>query len=269
MHIKFSTQIRRYLRGIAFAGMLLILCSGMSGLHAAHVRAAVEMASKNVLIPENTSKSDPYDTHIFPFSLDGNIWIGDEINGTQQQLTYNGTSFSPILAPDGSRIAYIANSQDHQPGDAGSANINIIDVDGKNPISLAMGAGLVSLPSWSPDSKQLAFVKGTRLITVNLQDLSSRVLSDKARFDQGLGIPNPAWSPSGKTLLCVLQEGQFSQLWSIDVDTGAKKLVNTTKYEDAPYGFSPAGDITYIQKDTNSKSNLYLISAGLEDRLLL
>jgi hypothetical protein len=270
MLINFSDQIRRYLLyGIALVGTLLILFFGMSGAHAAHAQGAAKIASRNILTPKNTSESNTYNTHIFPLLKDGDIWVVDEINGTQQQLTYNGMNYSPILAPNGSRIAYIATSQDHQPGNDVSANINIIDVDGKNPITFATGVGLVSLPSWSPDSNQLAFVKGTQLVTVNLQDLSSHVLSNNASFDNSIGIPNPVWSPSGKNLLCVLKEDQISQLWSIDIDTGTKNPVITKQYKDAPYGFSPAGDITYIQKDSSGKTNLYLKTAGLVAKVLL
>jgi hypothetical protein len=269
MHIYISDQIRKYLYGIALVGMLFVLCFGMGGSSVVHARVAAKMASSNILPHKNSLESNTYNTNIFPLAKDGNIWVVDGMTGMQQQLTYNGTDFSPILAPNGSKIAYIADNLDHQPGSTGSVDINIIDVNGKNHFSLVTGAGLVSLPSWSPDSKQLAFVKGAQLVTVNLQDMSSRVLSDKARFDQGIGIPNPVWSPSGKTLLCVLQEGQVSQLWSVNVDTGIKELVIAAKYKDAPYGFSPAGDITYVQKDSNGKSNLNLITAGLDGRQLL
>lgn len=269
MRINFSDKVRRYLYGIVLAGMLLILCFGMSGSHAAHAQAAAKMASGDMLTPNNSTENSTYNSHIFPLLKDGNIWVVDEISGTQLQLTYNGMNYSPILAPNGSRIAYIADTLDHQPGNDVSANINLIDVDGKNPVTLATGAGVVSLPAWSPDSTQLAFVKDAQLITVNLQDMSSHVLSDNASFDHSIGIPNPVWAPGGKTILCVLQDDQVSLLWSIDIDTGAKNPVIPTEYQDAPYGFSPAGDITYVQKDSTGGTNLYLIPAGLANKVLL
>lgn len=114
------------------------------------------------------------DPPIFSYR-NGDIWKYDLTSETATRLTtweYNG---GPILSPDGSKIAYLSVSSDFvaqfeagtasQTGGTAPANIWVMDVATESFTLIADQAGasasgiLRSLPSWSPDGRQLAWLQ--------------------------------------------------------------------------------------------------------------
>jgi hypothetical protein len=89
-------------------------------------------------------------------NLPGEVWI--------RQLTHRaGTTYDPVWAPDGSRIAFV--SQDH-----GSDDIYVIDPDGTNRWNYTPNVWEWDKhPSFSPDSQKIVFWsnrEGTKQIYV-------------------------------------------------------------------------------------------------------
>lgn len=105
----------------------------------------------------------------------GDIWKYDLTSETATKLTNWGYNGGPILSPDGGKIAYLSVSSDFksqfeagatsQTGGTAPANIWIMDVATESFTLIAdqTGAGaagiLRSLPSWSPDGRQLAWLQ--------------------------------------------------------------------------------------------------------------
>jgi len=86
----------------------------------------------------------------------------------REQLTndmYN--NWFPHISPDGKWIAFISFSQDVSPNDHPSYKrvmLRLMPVSGGQPKTIAYlygGQGTINVPSWSPDSKQIAFVSNS------------------------------------------------------------------------------------------------------------
>jgi len=214
--------------------------------------------------PTSTSIIGQSALTLIPFVQEGNIWLIDGDDRDRRKITSSGHDFAPLLSPDGTQVAYLTAAEQGAPS---PSRIQIIEIDGTNAISITARYGLVSLPAWSPDSQRLAFVQDAQLVIVDLRDMTRMILAANARFS-GIGAPRPAWSPDGGSIVCVLEEDGLSTLWLINLDDGGREQLTTLKYQDTPYGFSPAGDIAYVQPSEEGDSDLYLITPGLGNRIL-
>lgn len=97
-----------------------------------------------------------------PFAMDApprkNIYTSTTENMDEKQLTTDGHSFSPVLSPDGTRIAYLHVTADTCEHCLVSAKyeINVMNADGSEPHTVAAVDGPVML-SWSPDGRTLVY----------------------------------------------------------------------------------------------------------------
>ena len=95
---------------------------------------------------------------------------------------------SPALSPDGSKLAYVSNS-DLMLSNVGGSNARRVIAD------VSWEGGL----SWSPDGERIAFVRGygnqTAVVSAGVDGYDEKVL-----FDEGLRIRAPRWSPDGQRI---------------------------------------------------------------------
>ena len=98
------------------------------------------------------------------------IWRMRPDGSGQEQITsdeYN--NWFPHVSPDGRWVAILSYGQDVKPDDHPfyrQVYLRLIRPDGTAPRVLAYlygGQGTINVPSWSPDSKRLAFVSNTAL----------------------------------------------------------------------------------------------------------
>jgi Tol biopolymer transport system component len=169
------------------------------------------------------------------------------------QLTSSGNAAMPALSPDGKYVAYLqqddrgtglwirqtatASNQPvvaPQPGvelhgatvTPDSSFVDFLRTEGKNPRSLwrvpFLGGpprklidDVAGLPGWSPDGRQMAFVRGdnlnSMLVVADADGGHERVvLTTKApasRFNTGAFL-RPAWSPDGRVIAVVALDEQ-------------------------------------------------------------
>jgi Tol biopolymer transport system component len=139
-----------------------------------------------------------------------------------QQLTdEQGVEERASLSPDGKTIAY-------QVGPFGKRDIFLRRVGGRNPVNLTEShEGDDIEAAFSPDGNLIAFRSsrnGGGIYLMGATGESVRRLTD-------FGY-SPSWSPDGKKIVCgtegvidIMARSTTSQLWIIDVETGAKKLL--------------------------------------------
>jgi Tol biopolymer transport system component/predicted Ser/Thr protein kinase len=107
----------------------------------------------------------------------------------------------PRLSPDGERVAYTWTG----PGDR-SSNIYVKALGlGSRPLRVTDDGSDEASPAWSPDGRQIAFVRlvgsGAAIFTVPSQGGQERKLADVAGPARVLYfLPAPSWSPDGRWL---------------------------------------------------------------------
>jgi Tol biopolymer transport system component len=102
------------------------------------------------------------------FSGTMQLWRMKPDGSGQEQLTFDEyNNWFPHISPDGKMIAFISFPADIQPNDHPSYKrvmLRIMPVSGGAPRVLAYlygGQGTINVPSWSPDSKYIAFVSNS------------------------------------------------------------------------------------------------------------
>lgn len=133
-----------------------------------------------------------------------NLFALGENGAVRRELTRSGNAFGARLSPGGERIVFYRTA-------AASPNlvnhVFVMDFDGRNVLDLSAGAGgsySDSDPDWSPDGRQLVFVRTPRagapeLWTMNADGSNARRL---LRLSAATGVtreysPQPRWSPDG------------------------------------------------------------------------
>ncbi|MFI5166954.1 MAG: protein kinase [Thermoanaerobaculales bacterium] len=141
---------------------------------------------------------------------------------TVRQLTFaSGALSSPSLAPDGNTFVYVSDS-------AGNLDVFLQRVGGAKPINLTAGDQKDDTePAFSPTGDEIAFRSerdGGGIFVMGATGENRRRLTD-------FGF-QPTWSPDGKEIAVAtegvddpLNRNTESELWAIDVASGAKRLV--------------------------------------------
>jgi Tol biopolymer transport system component len=144
---------------------------------------------------------------------------------TSQLTDFEGLAWSP----DGAHLSFMS---DGRLGGAAGWQIGVADIDPAGDLTTLRRLRFDAesrdemLPSWSPDSSQLAFIldkDGVLQIGIGRPDGSDLRRVGPTTVDRnGFGY---AWSPDGRSLLISRRQGDVS-LWSVDVATGEATLVD-------------------------------------------
>jgi len=157
-----------------------------------------------------------------PVTQSQDIWLMAADGSGRRQLTTNPTAdWSPALAPDGSRVAFVSDR-------GGSADIWVMNTDGTGEAVNLTGSapGAQYAPAWSPDGTRIAYVSdetGMPNIYVMRADGTERYnLSN----DPGKRYNNPAWSPDSARIVYEFDYTSRDQdIETINVDGTGKTLV--------------------------------------------
>jgi acylaminoacyl-peptidase len=130
------------------------------------------------------------------YSLEGpDIYAFNAASGTVKQLTNRkGPDNSPVVSPDGSKIAYTGFDFKHQGYTV--THLYVMDADGSNPRALTTALDRdVNNPVWSADSKSVYFTADTRgaghLYRAALAGGVTQVTSGAVRFASAYAANEP------------------------------------------------------------------------------
>jgi TolB protein len=166
---------------------------------------------------------------VFSSRIEGDLYVINVHDGTSRKLIHTpGDDRNPIWSPDGSQIAYI--SFVHQDGIFGD-RIFVINADGSNNQMLSPEFSAQGMPSWSPNSRYLAFIgrtPGERYDSLYLADTYNpnapiRKLAENAYYSYTERWT--MWSPDGRYL--AFSARNANGLYTVEIGSGQiRELAN-------------------------------------------
>jgi Tol biopolymer transport system component len=176
-----------------------------------------------------------------------------------QLTTLAGQDLFPSLSPDGQFLVYASKA-------SGNWDVFLLRVGGENALNLTEKSPEDDTqPALSPDGKQIAFRserQGGGIFIMGATGESVRRLTDYGY--------NPAWSPDGEEIVCAKGNGVGTspldrtivptQLWAVNVSTGAKRLV--TEGDAVQPSWSPHGNRIAYWSVRAGQRDIWTIPAG-------
>ena len=161
-------------------------------------------------------------------------------------------NYYPVFAPDGMRIAYVSNLDEHYSRlslyvrDLADGSLASYDLGSSGWTHIcAFGhkvrSGVIGGASWRPDGRALVYVRQRTDRRGNLHnDLYEIDLTTEKsrRLTQGARAAQPAWSPDGRHIAYVSQNDGSTNLMRLKVET--QEIVSLTEFADGTQIADPA-----------------------------
>jgi TolB protein len=137
--------------------------------------------------------------------------------------------------------------------------LNVADADGSNEQILLKSNEPIISPSWSPDSKQVAYVSfETGMAKVFIQNIATgkREIVLKNKFQ----ISSPSWSPNGKFMSLTLYQDGNAEIYILNLKN--KNLTRLTNHYsiDTESSWSPNGSKIMFTSGRSGSPQLYEIN---------
>lgn len=165
------------------------------------------------------------------------IWMTSIEGGTQEQLTFAGTSnHSPAWSPDGKSMVYVSNS-------TGNSQIWLMDIQTRQALQLTDLPEGVWQPVWHPDGKKIAFLSETKFEGRNSLGLYDIKIYDHLRYRW--------WYDDNR-----YDEGWRSHIFILDLESREIRQLTQGDWFDDEISFSPDGKyIAFVSNRTDDREN--------------
>ena len=186
------------------------------------------------LTPEGAAEQDPVwspDARRLLFIGDGDLQVMNADGTGREPLTEGRNIVEYRWSPDGSRIAF---TQVELEGNDIITVVWVMNATGTDPQELAREA---SGPTWSPDSRSIAYVSSADQIHVRI--IEADASGDRRLTDESVDAFQPAWSPTADEIAFRTLAG--SEIMLIPADGGIPlDLTDGQGVDDGPV-WSPDG----------------------------
>jgi Tol biopolymer transport system component/DNA-binding winged helix-turn-helix (wHTH) protein len=176
------------------------------------------------------------------------LYVMSTAGGAAVRLTRSrAEETTPRYSPDGQWIAY---TRSDDPGI--SHNIWKVAAMGGQESQLAANAGL---PDWSPDGREIIFVRaltsgGYSLARMSLEDRSERQIVNWPGF-----IDMPAWSPDGSKVAFLNKEA----VWVVSAEGGTPRRITDPGVTAQSLTWSPDGKAIICDTTWGGRRNLWML----------
>ncbi len=161
-----------------------------------------------------------------------------------------GTTVSPRLSPEGSRIAYV------RDGD-----IWVRDLDRGTATRLTFEPGNEEDPAWSPDGQWIAFVASDGGFSIRRKRASGIGEAERvyAADPKTTALFLSDWSADGQSLLIVIDHPEHPMdVGKIDVRDGSLEILVATPFAETAPSLSPDGGWLLTTSDATGRMEVYV-----------
>ena len=243
----------------------------VAGRKAAPVKLDISAETQESLseVREFNSQADDYDLaptgRRVVFSIHGEIFTAPVEEGDLRQITDGSArDQSPEYSPDGRWIAFISDR-------SGREELYIASSDGSGEAQKITDLDALKFGfSWSPNSKEIAFVASDNKMRKYVIDTKQTTELASSRYGN---ISAPAWSPDGKWLAYSKPDHtRTNDVYLIAAGGGEERKVTFDSYSDSGPRFSPDGRKLYFIRSEGGfgsgppQSQIYAITLEREER---
>jgi dipeptidyl aminopeptidase/acylaminoacyl peptidase len=184
-----------------------------------------------------------------------------------------GKAASPVLSPNGHWVLFVHT-------DEGRDVLALVDAEGDQwPVKLVTGSDFYMQPVWHPDGERLAWIEwdhpnmpwdGTRLKYARLLPGSKQVEGVEL-VAGGFETPvfQPAFSPNGRWLSYIAEEGEWDHLCLVDLSSGKRTILVEGGTLSQPawvqgmrvYGWSPSSQHLYYLRCMECFASLWKVDS--------
>ena len=165
-----------------------------------------------------------------------NLYLREVAGGPAERLTHHfGADSTPTFSPDARQVAFISDR-------SGNPQIHVLDIPTKK-ITRLTSLNWCDAPAWSPTGEWIAFAGRAHnkdKMDIFLVDITGGQLR---QLTHGEGSnEDTAWSPDGRFLAFSSTRGKRSQIWVMDADGSAPRLMADVPGSSVTPHWSPVGN---------------------------
>jgi TolB protein len=176
------------------------------------------------------------------------------------------TALTGIPGAFATKLLYVAVTP--VPGEKDYYELTLADSDGARPKVLLASREPILAPTWSPDTKEIAYVSfETSRPAIFRQNLTSGAREQLTAF-RGLN-GSPAWSPDGKRMAMVLSKDGSPDIYVLDLATYQLERITRHYAIDTEPTWMPDGKSLLFTSDRGGRPQIYRYDfvTGLTDRV--